>query len=223
MIWFPYQKTPIKLVVLLIFSLVSAVVNGQKYEVNMGLKTMHGITANLMLQEKNEVRSGFGAVYYFPVSSTVLYSDGFMGILGSIYLPHWAIQNGVGINYFRRWESPWRWNKYRQFSMEYQFLKSGNYINDYGSYSGNSDLDYAEFTQTYHNIALAYGFHTVLDHRKTTEVFIEFGTKIMFIERKYTIEGTFREQTPSDKVEFFPSFSPFVHVGLTMRLFKSKD
>ncbi len=220
MIWFSYQKTPIKLVVLLIFSLVSAVVNGQKFEVNMGLKTMHGVTANLMLQEKNEVRSGFGAVYYFPVATTVVYNDGFLGM---IYLPHWANQNGVGINYFRRWESPWRWNKYRQFSIEYQFLKSGNYIDDYGSYSGNSDLDYAEFTQMYHNIALAYGFHTMLDHRKTTEFFIEFGTKIMFIERKYTIEGTYNEQTPSDKVEFFPSISPFVHVGLSMRLFKSRN
>ncbi len=216
MIHVPHRQTAIQFAALFLGFLLSTSLWAQKLDVIVGVKTMHGITEDFLLEPKNDVRSGFGLVYYFPIIDEVVYDNGGFGIT---WLAHWANQNGVGINYFRRWDSPRRWNKIRQWTFEYQYLQTGNYIYDPGYFAGTTEGSYAEFSEKQHNLAVIYGVHTPLNKSKSLEFFVELGAKIMYIERQYTIEGGYNGRLPSDRKKTYFSGLPIARIGFSVRVF----
>jgi len=61
---------------------------------------------------------------------------------------------GIGLNYGVC--SKKNSHKWHLLNLEYQHLKSGNYINDEGLYGGSRDVNYSEFHEDSQALYLAY-------------------------------------------------------------------
>lgn len=197
--------------------LISSVSFAQKTHLYFGLKAPHSIHAELNFQHKEDARFGASISYYIPYFNRMYYYAG--GIIPIDFVVHGLNQKGFsfGLNYGLLSYS--KEGKWHTFQVEYQRLKSGEYIYDEGKWAGTSEESYDEFTDKYNNISLIYGIRKALGKHKRFEFFYEFGFTLRFIQRHYSVEGTLGTQIPSDRTENKIDAMPMGRIGFNIRVF----
>lgn len=104
-----------------------------------------------------------------------------------------------------------------RISLEYRHIKSDNYIDDVGKFSGSNTNDYSEFKDTYNSLAVFYSMYP-RTKSKYFNLFLESGVEYRFVKRAYSIQGSYDSQQPSNKVEKFNSIIPLIRLGLQIKL-----
>ena len=202
---------------LFIFLLISSFSYAQKPHLYLGAKTLHGIHINLDLIKPDTSRFGFSFTYFFQVTDNFQLMEGGPIALASFFRGLNQKGIGIGLNY----GLPSRKNslKWHIINIEYQHLKSGNYINDEGLYGGSQYVNYSEFYDVSNLVYLAYQMRRQSKTNKRIDWFFEFGLTLNLIERQYTVQGSFANQKSSDEalIMFIPY--PVAKIGINFKLF----
>lgn len=129
-----------------------------------------------------------------------------------------SIRSGIGGAVFFEYQSKRRPLNTKRISLEYRHLKSGNYIDDHGYGSGSNTSDYYEFKDTYNNIGLIYSIYRKLI-AGSANYFVDFGIDFRSIQRRYSIEGGYNDQRPSNRIERINRIDPLIRLGLQFNLY----
>lgn len=103
---------------------------------------------------------------------------------------------------------------YGGFGLELQALRSNKLIEDLGAYSGsNSSTGYSEFVESYLNLGPRYTRSSPIlnGHWHFT---YSVAILMKFVERQYSVEGTFQQRHPSDKLEYRYDIGLQLSVGI---------
>jgi len=201
----------------LILFLISTFSFAQKTHLFIGAKTLHGVHANYNFLPSENKSIGLNITYYFLLVDDYQLSAGGPWGLATFFRGLNQEGIGIGLNYAAR--SKKNLKKWHQFSLEYQKLQSGNYINNEGYFGGSSTAPYSEFHENYNNFLLSYQARKRIKNSKRFEFFYEFGVNINFIERQYTINGSYQEQIPTNETvsKIYPF--PVARVGVNFLIF----
>ncbi len=96
---------------------------------------------------------------------------------------------------------------------EFGYLWSNKFIIDDGKFSGSDDTYYAEFKQTYRTAGIHMMYSLRFGYKKMFCFFGGAGLRYNDTERKYSIEGHFTQQLPSDRKEKLGTFTGSLDVG----------
>jgi len=200
---------PLILIPLFLFS--------QEPKLFFGFKSPHSVYVDINFQYKKDARFGASIAYYIPYFNRMYYYAG--GIIPIEFVVHGLNQSGfsLGINYGLL--SYYKEGKWHTFQIEYQRLKSGDYVYDEGKFAGTTESDYAEFTEKYNNISIIYGIRKGLGEKQRFEFFYEFGFTLRFKERHYDIEGRYSEKVLSNRIENKLDALPLGRIGFNFRIF----
>ncbi len=131
-------------------------------------------------------------------------------------------QQGVSLSTYFNLRNGFKGKYYFSISLEYQYLKSGNYIYHFKGYNYKQNNtrggEYEEFKNTYNNFALLLGLHhEFLKHRRA-EVYFEAGFAYKSIHRDYSVRGYYDNQKTSTDIETFAHLTPTFRIGLNFRI-----
>jgi len=196
--------------------LISSNLSAQKVEFQAGSKTLNEIHVNSLLNLKHSSKLGIGISYYIALADELYMDKG--GVLHIEYLFIGLNQKGFGFSIFHKSKSRKHKKYWKQFTIEYQNLNTGNYIIDEGNFGGSSQETYQEFKDKYHNISIMFSRHIDMGTSNKWELVWEYGGTIKFVERTYTIDGNYSNKNPSDKVENLISGAPVFRFGFNYKL-----
>ncbi|MDX2359239.1 MAG: hypothetical protein QNK23_00440 [Crocinitomicaceae bacterium] len=112
------------------------------------------------------------------------------------------------VNYYHKTSSFW------SFFPSYRYLESGTMINDEGKFGGSNYSDYDEYSQKNHEIGINALFNSSFKKHPAFSLYFGAGVSYKYVDRQYTIEGTWANKTPSDRVETLNVVFPSLYFGI---------
>ena len=140
-------------------------------------------------------------------------------------------QQGISLSTFLKFINGKEGRLILVWTLEYQYLKSGNYFYNEYYYTkffsdpvlNTSGRKYSEFKHTYNNLTLLFGVHHLFLKNNTADIYFEWGIAYKDIRRIYSIDGYDNQQWPSNNIEDFWKLTPTFRVGLNFRIFNFED
>lgn len=103
---------------------------------------------------------------------------------------------------------------YLSYALVYRYLDANQLIYDPCSFGGSGGCDYAKYSQTNHEIGLTLFVNRKLLSHPGLEFYFGAGVQGKFVERKYSIEGVYSNQIPSDKITHPFYVTPMLYAGM---------
>ena len=210
-----------KRVLILIFILMFSInLFSQESSIYIGGKSMREVN----------VSYDYSLGYNKKVGATIgyIFANGYERPYGNIYdnfpalLTRKQNQQGLSLSPFIKFVKGKRRRLLLALSFEYQYLKSGNYINHTTSQSGSTASfnsgEYSEFKHTYNNFAFLFGIHHEFLPHNIGDIYFECGMAYKHIKRIYSIDGTYYQRSPSDRIEYIGNLTPTFRIGLNFRI-----
>ncbi|MDG1330828.1 MAG: hypothetical protein P8P74_00750 [Crocinitomicaceae bacterium] len=108
----------------------------------------------------------------------------------------------------------------QSLSTSYRYLSADNIIYDAGKNGGSNQSEYAEYAMQKHEIGLSYIFSKSLRRLPILSWYYEVGVNLNLFERQYTIEGSYSNPLPSNRISSGQSFGLQMHFGLKLDMVK---
>jgi hypothetical protein len=100
------------------------------------------------------------------------------------------------------------------FSLDFYRLWSRDYLEDQGEYSGSHTKDYAVYKDEIFATGVTVSLLYSIDDTEQFWWFAAAGATCKWIERHYSVEGTYDLQVPSGRTEQLTKLRPKLQVGL---------
>ena len=127
-------------------------------------------------------------------------------------------QQGPGIGLHYRWGSKKNERKYSQITLEYRRLRSGKYISDEGRSAGTNMSYYAEFYESYNNVAFLFERKKKLEGLDNIQFYWNIGPIIRAVRRDYIVSGAARFPQPSSGVSHEVRYFFVFRLGFDFRI-----
>lgn len=199
----------------------------QESSVYIGYKSMREVNTSYDYFFGHDFIIGGTIGYIFPVDDERDYGNIFPEAKIISALTRKQNQQGVSLSTFLKFIKGKRGRLILALSLEYQYLKSGNYINHTpgftSSYPRINGGEYSEFKHTYNNFAFLFGIHHPFLKYQTAEIYFECGIAYKYIERVYSIDGYYDNRWASSRIELLSNLTPTFRIGMNFRILSFGD
>lgn len=108
-------------------------------------------------------------------------------------------------------------NTYWSFIPSYRYLEADKLIYDPGKFSGANTSDYEVYSQINHEVGLNVLFNKPFRNHPAFEGYFGGGIQAKFVERHYSIKGSFTYQLPSNEVSHLFYVTPVIYAGIKVK------
>ncbi|NVK65888.1 MAG: hypothetical protein HWE22_14940 [Flavobacteriales bacterium] len=105
-------------------------------------------------------------------------------------------------------------------STAYRYLSADKITYDPGKNGGSNTSDYAVYSDQKHVLGISYLYSKEVSWLPILEWYFETGVNYNLFQKHYSIEGSYTNQMPSNRIENGQSFGVHAHFGLKINMVK---
>ena len=108
-------------------------------------------------------------------------------------------------------------NAYWSFFPSYRYLEAGELVYDPGQFGGSNTSDYAVYSQKNHEVGINAILNKPFKKHPAFEGYVGVGILTKFVERHYSIQGSYNDQQPSNEVTHPFYIVPAIYTGFKIK------